>query len=100
MPDGFFQSVLMEEEGLKLPPLGAYSVGQMFLPRDEVLRQKVKDVIEDVATKLGHVTLTWRPVPINNRSLGRSALNTEPVIEQWFLTSVGNHAALETEQQV
>ncbi|GFR49656.1 hypothetical protein Agub_g11798 [Astrephomene gubernaculifera] len=100
MPDGFFQSVLMEEQGLKLPPAGAYAVGQMFLPQDELARQKVKEIVEDVATQFGHVSLTWRPVPTNNRSLGKSALNTEPVIEQWFLTSTGNHAALETEQQL
>ncbi|KXZ50144.1 hypothetical protein GPECTOR_17g780 [Gonium pectorale] len=100
MPDGFFQAVLMEEQGLKLPPLGAYAVGQMFLPQDEPSRQKVKDIVESVATQLGHVSLTWRPVPTNNRSLGKSALDTEPVIEQWFLTSTGNHAALETEQQM
>ncbi|GIL79137.1 hypothetical protein Vretimale_16677 [Volvox reticuliferus] len=100
MPDGFFQSILMEEQGLKLPPLGAYAVGQVFLPRDEASRQKVKDIAEKVANQLGHVSLTWRQVPTNNRSLGRSALNTEPVIEQWFITSTGNHAALEVEQQM
>ncbi|GLI65807.1 hypothetical protein VaNZ11_009430 [Volvox africanus] len=100
MPDGFFQSILMEEQGLKLPPLGAYAVGQVFLPRDEALRQKVKDIAEKVANQLGHVSLTWRQVPTNNRSLGRSALNTEPIIEQWFITSTGNHAALEVEQQM
>lgn len=100
MPDGFFQSVLMEEQGVKLPPLGSYAVGQFFLPRAEPARNRVKDIVEVVASQLGHVTLTWRPVPTNNRSLGKSALQTEPVIEQWFITARGNHAALETEQQV
>jgi glutamate synthase domain-containing protein 1 len=41
MPDGFFQAVLMEEQGLKLPPQGAYAVGQVFLPKDETQRQQV-----------------------------------------------------------
>ncbi len=100
MPDGFFQSVLMEEQGVKLPPLGSYAVGQLFLPRVEAERNRVKDIVEAVGSQLGHVTLTWRPVPTNNRSLGKSALQTEPVIEQWFITATGNHAALETEQQV
>jgi glutamate synthase (NADPH/NADH) len=61
---------------------------------------QVKDVCERIADQLGHMSLTWRPVPTNNRSLGKSALDTEPCIEQWFITSTGNHAALETEQQL
>ncbi|KAG2492850.1 hypothetical protein HYH03_009004 [Edaphochlamys debaryana] len=100
MPDGFFQAVLMEEQGIKLPPVGAYAVGQIFMPQEEALRNKVRDIVERVASQLGHVTLTWRVVPTNNRSLGQSAISTEPIIEQWFLTSTGNHAALETEQQM
>ena len=100
MPDGFFSNVLMEEQGIKLPPQGAYAVGQAFLPRDDAMRAKVKDVVDAVASQRGHHTITWRPVPTNNRSLGKSALATEPIIEQWFLTSAGNHASLESEQQV
>eukprot|EP00198_Chlamydomonas_reinhardtii_P003746 XP_001693082.1 glutamate synthase, NADH-dependent [Chlamydomonas reinhardtii] len=100
MPDGFFQAVLMEEQGLKLPPLGAYAAGQVFLPQDEEVRQKVKDICDRVATSLGHVSLTWRPVPTNNRSLGKSAVDTEPAIEQWFITSTGNRSSLEVEQQL
>lgn len=100
IPDGFFSNVLMEEQGIKLPPLGAYAAGQVFLPRDGALRAKVKDVVDAVASQRGHVTIAWRPVPTNNRSLGASAIATEPVIEQWFLTATGNHASLEAEQQV
>ncbi|KAL5153688.1 Glutamate synthase [NADH], amyloplastic [Glycine soja] len=39
-----------------------------------------------VAESLGHTVLGWRSVPIDNTGLGKSALQTEPVIEQVFLT--------------
>lgn len=39
-----------------------------------------------VAESLGHTVLGWRSVPTDNTELGKSALQTEPVIEQVFLT--------------
>jgi glutamate synthase domain-containing protein 1 len=56
--------------------------------------------MERVAAKLGHDSFTWRVVPTNNRSLGKSAVAVEPVVEQWFLSSRGVKEALDTEQQV
>lgn len=38
MPDSFFSSILMDEQNFKLPPLGDYAVGQVFLPTDEQQR--------------------------------------------------------------
>jgi glutamate synthase (NADPH/NADH) len=56
--------------------------------------------MERVAAKLGHDSFTWRTVPTNNRSLGKSAVAVEPIVEQWFLSSRGIKQALDTEQQV
>jgi glutamate synthase (NADPH/NADH) len=39
-----------------------------------------------VAESLGHTVLGWRHVPTDNTGLGNSALQTEPVVEQVFLT--------------
>ena len=39
-----------------------------------------------VAESLGHSVLGWRSVPTDNTGLGKSAVLTEPVIEQVFLT--------------
>nr|KYP72156.1 Glutamate synthase [NADH], amyloplastic [Cajanus cajan] len=39
-----------------------------------------------VAESLGHSVLGWRSVRTDNTGLGKSALQTEPVIEQVFLT--------------
>jgi glutamate synthase domain-containing protein 1 len=73
---------------------------QVFLPRDEGVRNKAKCIMERVAAKLGHDSLTWRSVPTNNASLGASAVAVEPHIEQWFLSAHGVKEELDTEQQV
>ena len=39
-----------------------------------------------MAESLGHVVLGWRRVKTDNAGLGNSALQTEPVVEQVFLT--------------
>lgn len=70
------------------------------MPRDEPTRNKAKCIMERVAAKLGHDSLTWRVVPTSNKSLGKSAVAVEPHIEQWFLSAHGLKDNLETEQQV
>lgn len=52
-----------------------------------------------MAESLGHSVLGWRTVPTNNSGLGKSALQTEPVIEQVFLTATPRSKA-DFEQQV
>lgn len=52
-----------------------------------------------VAESLGHTVLGWRPVPTDNSGLGKGALQTEPVIEQVFLTATPRSKA-DFEQQV
>jgi hypothetical protein len=100
MPDSFFSAVLMDEQSFRLPPLGDYAVGMVFLPTDEAERNKAKCIMERVAAKLGHDSFTWRVVPTDNRSLGKSAVAVEPRCEQWFLSAKGIKENLDTEQQV
>lgn len=75
-----------QENGFELPPPGEYAVGMIFLPTSEGRRIESKTVFSKVAESLGHTVLGWRSVPTNNSGLGKSALLTEPVIEQVFLT--------------
>jgi glutamate synthase domain-containing protein 1 len=70
------------------------------MPTDEPTRNKAKCIMERVAAKLGHDSLTWRVVPTSNKTLGASAVAVEPHIEQWFLSAHGLKDHLETEQQV
>ncbi|KAK9094113.1 hypothetical protein Scep_025582 [Stephania cephalantha] len=72
--------------GFQLPPPGEYAVGMFFLPTCETRREQSKVAFTKVAESMGHVVLGWRPVPTDNSGLGKSAVETEPVIEQVFLT--------------
>nr|QKY14997.1 glutamate synthase 1 [NADH] chloroplastic isoform X1 (GOSHI) [Polytomella parva] len=100
MPDTFLSRVLREEQHFNLPMLGDYAVGQLFLPQDAHLREKCCAIIDRVASRQGHKSLTWRRVPTDNSSLGKSALGTEPVVEQWFVSSTGSMKHLLPEQQL
>ncbi|KAI4307123.1 hypothetical protein L6164_030342 [Bauhinia variegata] len=85
LPHEFYNEVA-KDVGFELPPPGEYAVGMFFLPTSENRREKSKAVFRKVAESLGHSVLGWRPVPTDNSGLGKSALQTEPVIEQVFLT--------------
>ncbi|GLT61960.1 hypothetical protein SLA2020_346300 [Shorea laevis] len=57
-----------------------------FLPTSESRREESKNVFTKVAESLGHKVLGWRAVPTDNTGLGDSALQTEPMIEQVFIS--------------
>ncbi|SDJ59912.1 glutamate synthase large subunit [Billgrantia gudaonensis] len=67
-----------------LPAAGSYGVAQCFLPRDASHRHAIQRLMEEAATDLGHRLLAWRRVPTDNRGLGRTALDSEPVVMQAF----------------
>jgi glutamate synthase (NADPH/NADH) len=52
-----------------------------------------------IAKLLGHDIIGWRGVPTDNSDLGNQALDTEPVIEQVFV-SKSIHSKADFEQQV
>ncbi|CAL9198032.1 unnamed protein product [Musa hybrid cultivar] len=106
LPHDFFMearilsfSIVTEDIGIQLPPPGQYAVGMFFLPTDDSRRKESKIVFTKVAESLGHVVLGWRPVPTDNRDLGESARQTEPLIEQVFLTPSPRSSA-DFEQQM
>jgi glutamate synthase (NADPH/NADH) len=88
-----------KDAGFELPQPGEYAVGMVFLPIDEKRRERSKAEFQKVAESLGHVILGWRRVPTDNSDLGESALQTEPVIEQVFLTKSSSSEA-DFEQQL
>ncbi|PQQ04249.1 glutamate synthase [Prunus yedoensis var. nudiflora] len=85
LPHDFYKEVA-KDVGFELPPAGEYAVGMFFLPTSDSRREESKNVFTKVAESLGHTVLGWRSVPTDNSDLGKSALQTEPVIEQVFLT--------------
>ncbi|EPS62791.1 hypothetical protein M569_11998, partial [Genlisea aurea] len=98
LPHDFFREVA-KDTGFVLPPQGEYAVGMFFLPTSESRREKSKTVFGKVAESLGHKVIGWRRVPTDNSGLGNAALQTEPVIEQVFLTASPRSKA-DLEQQM
>ncbi|KAL4855140.1 Glutamate synthase [NADH] [Chlorella vulgaris] len=85
IPHAFLSAAAHAECGIELPPLGDYAVGQVFMPTDEATREKAEAAIHKVAANQGHTVLGWRRVPTDNSTLGPGAVETEPVVEQFFV---------------
>jgi glutamate synthase (ferredoxin) len=64
--------------GFTLPVFGHYGVGMLFLPKDSALREGVKAEIAKIISAENQTLLGWRDVPVDNSSLGKSAVAAEP----------------------
>ncbi|MGH8664000.1 MAG: glutamate synthase large subunit, partial [Burkholderiales bacterium] len=84
MPDKFFREELARQ-GIKLPPLGQYGVGMVFLPREPASRIACEYELERAIKDEGQVLLGWRDVAVDNSDLGESVRALEPVIRQVFI---------------
>jgi glutamate synthase (NADPH/NADH) large chain len=93
MPHAFFKREA-SKLGFDLPELGHYGVGSIFLPRDEAQREQLTKLLEKAVVSAGQKLLGWRDVPVDNRKLGQSAIDAEPVIRQIF---IGRGIKAETE---
>ncbi len=84
IPDKFLREEL-GMQGVKLPPVGQYGVGMVFLPRDPASRFACEYEIERAIKDEGQTLLAWRDVPVDNTDLGESVKLIEPVIRQVFI---------------
>jgi len=84
LPHTFFIKVCAKE-GISLPAGGEYATGLVFLPQDEKERQYSKRVIAEFTKEAGQILLGWRNVPTDNSDIGKTARDTQPVIEQVFI---------------
>src|SRR5574341_521887 len=82
--DRFYREV-MAKQGVKLPPVGQYGVGMVFLPRDPASRIACEYEIERAIKEQGQHLLGWRDVPVDNADLAEPARKLEPVIRQVFI---------------
>mmetsp|Transcript_15721 Transcript_15721/g.43366 ORF Transcript_15721/g.43366 Transcript_15721/m.43366 type:complete len:1605 (-) Transcript_15721:48-4862(-) len=90
MPDSFMRSEAQKLFGATLPASGEYSVGNVFFPpgSDESGRlAELKAVVERLVKAKKHTVVGWRPVPVDNSSLGKDPLDSEPITEQLFVTN-------------
>ncbi len=79
-PHSFFESVMEN-----IPNFDGYGVGQVFFPRENDARETLQELMEEVAEREGFNLLQWRDVPTVNSSLGKTALETEPDVYQFFV---------------
>src|SRR5829696_5181754 len=84
IPDKFLRDA-MAKQGVKLPPLGQYGVGMVFLPREPASRRACEYELERAIKDEGQVLLGWRDVPVDNANLAEPAKKLEPVIRQLFV---------------
>ena len=80
--------------GFQLPAVGHYGVGQLFLPKNPAEREAAKNELAKIISEEGQALLGWRDVPVNNSSLGKTAVAAEPFMAQVF---IGRNAALKDE---
>jgi len=84
MPHEFFAAVT-PQAGITLPAPGDWAVGNVFLPPSEGDRETAEQFFEKVCREEGLEFLGWRNVPTDNRSIGGTAREVEPVVRQAFV---------------
>ncbi|HIE43932.1 MAG TPA: glutamate synthase subunit alpha, partial [Candidatus Omnitrophica bacterium] len=83
-PHEFFAKVCQDIK-IDLPGLGEYGTGLVFLPPDRKERRFCKDVFLKIVREEEQALLGWRDVPVDDSDIGKTARDTEPVIEQIFI---------------
>ncbi len=83
-PHEFFKKVASDLK-FDLPNLGDYGTGLVFLPPNKKERQFCKNVFSKIIKEQGQTILGWRRVPVDDTDIGKTARETEPVIEQIFI---------------
>ena len=91
IPDEFFREVI----SFTLPDRGSYAAGIAFLPRDFAAKQR----LEKIAAEEGLTILGWRKLPINQSSLGATALSVMPEFEQIFIASTEGYKDLDLDRR-
>ena len=93
IPDEFYRSVV----DFKLPNLGSYATGIFFIETGEA--DYLTD-ISKVASEEGLRILGWRELPINSKSLGKTALSVMPSFKQIFVSGLKEESDLVLERMV
>ena len=91
IPDKFYRSVV----NFGLPKASEYATGIFFVKPGETSYQ---ESIEKIAKEEGLKVLGWRDVPINSKSLGKTALSVMPEFRQIFISGSKNENDLVLER--
>ncbi|MEW6008183.1 MAG: glutamate synthase large subunit [Candidatus Omnitrophota bacterium] len=85
IPHEFFLKACSDSK-IDLPNAGSYATGLVFLPTDSGERQFCKNVFLKIIKEEGQNLLGWRKVPVNDSCIGKTAKETQPIIEQVFIS--------------
>jgi len=91
IPDKFYRSVV----NFDLPKASEYATGIFFVKPGEIGYQ---ESIEKIAKEEGLKVLGWRDVPINSKSLGKTAISVMPEFKQIFISGGKNEDDLVLER--
>ncbi|MDD4981065.1 MAG: glutamate synthase large subunit [Candidatus Omnitrophica bacterium] len=87
IPHDFFLKVSRENK-IDLPKEDEYGVGLVFLPRDDKERKFCKNIFARIIKEEGQSLLGWRSVAVDDSNIGKTARDTQPVMEQVFIKRV------------
>ncbi|HYZ24663.1 MAG TPA: glutamate synthase large subunit [Rhodopila sp.] len=86
MPDALLND-WARANGKSLPAVGRYAVAMCFLPKDADARVHAMEHFEQVVAKEGQSMVGWRDVPTDTTGLGKTVIETMPVIKQAIVAS-------------
>lgn len=75
-------------QGIPVPEKGKYGTGLIFLPKDEKRQQEILSIMIEEIEREGLQLMHLRTVPTNPDCLGEAAAESEPAINQVFITGV------------
>ena len=89
LPNTFFAKVAAEQLGTTLPAVGAYAVGNIFLPQIVTERKFCRQAINNIIAEEGQILIGWREVPLDavGADVGPAALIAQPYIDQLFIAA-------------
>ena len=96
IPHEFFA----DEVDADLPAPGEYAVGSLFLPQDDDDRADLKALVEEKFAEENLEVIDWRSVPTDNSTLGDTAVESEPDVQQVFVTSTEGKTGKDFDRQL
>ncbi len=85
IPDQLYRDEFASQ-GVKLPPVGEYGVGMIFLPKEHASRLACEQELERAVRAERQIVLGWRDVPVNrDMPMSPTVRGKEPVIRQIFI---------------
>ena len=84
IPHDFFKEEFLKTD-IKLPEIGDYGVGMIFLPPENNRASSAIKSVEEAIKKEGQSLIGWRDVPVDDSVLGETVKNNAPIIRQFFI---------------